>query len=430
MVNYALPSAFGFIILLQQIVHASVIRPTSPSQGVASGEETDAISSVIPKSLSLGDVDETKVPSQPWVTGAHPLRGGSCIATKAAPDDVTSNYAHGRFFAVHSDVTVRPTGQSDNISSSPKAKRRGTMDYESIALALRLTSEINRRLDCATSLPNRLPLHDQHQFTSTNTAAAVAATPGATLFDTPQRQRTNLTSHVKRIADTLEYEPIIPALALLFLDRASSVETLRGDDRLYGTDHHNRLLEKMCPYITPQTVHKMYLTAVILAHRTVRAELPQQMHDQRALFQDGYTQFYADLLTRGGIKITPDELGKMMEWMYHSLGMEGLNVSRSEVDRLITSWKGLFVWENGDEKERENSDRDEGISDDHDGAFDKGDASWTPPRVPWTANSFVNQGITDLEHTWDHYQQDEQQQTQQQQFEWENDHEEYILRQG
>lgn len=486
MMNCILSSAFCLITILhQQIVNASIIRPKNPSQGATSGEETELNSSIIPKSLSLDDVDNKKVPSQSWVSGAHPLRGGSCVATKAPPDDVASSYAHGRFFAVHSDASVRTTGKSNDVPSPPKAKRRGIMDYESIALALRLTCEINRRLDCATAptvgsktdegqvvdsvLVNQhlseqyqssesstfvhvhpsqawqrpirdgaeVPshdshglLHDQHQFFSASAAATVGSTPCTTLFDTPQRQRADLTSHVKHIAEILEYDPIIPAMALLFLDRASSVETSRGDDRLYGAHHHDRLLEKTCPYLTPQSVHKMYLTAVILAHRTVRDEFPQHQH---ALFQDEYTQFYAELLTRGGIEITTDELGKMTEWMFHSLGTEGLSVSRSEVDRLVTSWKGLFVSEDAVAGERESSYRDGGIyaSNDHEEAFDEGYASWAPPIVPWgTTNHFVNTGMEDFEHTWDHYQQDEEHQTLEQQLERENSHEEYILRQG
>jgi len=425
--------------------------------------------------------DETtnKGPSQTWTSGAHPLRGGSNIATmKAAAKDHHNNNTnnnvneetttkemahHGRFFAVNSKASVRSTTTattttSDNNDVPPpslatttttKKKRiRRIMDYESIALALRLTCEVNRRLDCAIvgggCTPQSKPFgwtnpksslgavhdpttgrsvldsrtygdrypHPSEQYQQSPSSSAASSTlvhvhpsqawqrpirdraeapfydpqgpltpRSTTLFNTPHRQRTQpLADHVEQIAATLEYGPIIPALALLLLDRASSVETQRGNDGGGGS----MLVEKTCPYLTPRTVHKLYLTAVVLANRMVRGELPSYLHQPHtAMFQDEYTQYYAELLTRGGIEITPYELGEMMEWMFHSLGTDGLNVSQSEVDRLLTSWKGLFIWENEGEEERDGRHGDGAVSmgHSHDAAFVRGDSSWESQEV-------------------------------------------------
>jgi len=348
------------------------------------------------------------------------------------------------------------------------------MDYESIALALRLTCEVNRRLDCAIAGGNCTPQskpfgwtkHDpttgrsvldsrtygdnrnpqqhpseqyQQRQPTPPSSTLVHVHPSqawqrpirerteapfydprgprsTTLFDTPHRQRTQpLTDHVKQIADSLAYGPIIPALALLLLDRASSVETQRGNDGV-------GLLEKTCPYLTPRTVHKLYLTAVLLANRMVRGELPSHLYQQPhatagMLFQDEYTQYYAELLTRGGIEITPYELGEMMEWMFHSLGMDGLNVSQAEVDRLLASWKSLFIWESEGEEERDGRQGDGAISmgHDHDAAFVRGDASWKSQEVSrGHDNKSNNQEIGGMEGAQNYGRQ----------------HEDHILKQG
>lgn len=410
MSNLYLASTIGLIvILLQQIADASTIPPQSLLQGASLSEESD---SNIPNSLPLGNDDETRI------GGVHPLRsnlhtrGGSTMTMKISPVDegTVKTYSPNHFFTVNSRVPLRPPGKPNDNSISAKSTRqrtKGAMDYESIALALRLTCEVNRRLNCATAPANQstpfglvqskseidqgqagrsvldrrynddryqyqhqseqyqhIPLHpinvispqvwqrptregaevmlhdtDGSQLQPDLHKSISRATPGTEMFDTPQSQRKSLTDHVRQIANILEYGPIVPALALKFLDRASSVETKRGDGQ-----YHNHLLEKTCPYLTSQTVHKLYLAAVILANRTVRGEVPMQSQHFVA-FHDEYTQFYAERLIKGGIEITPLELGNMMEWMYHSLGTEGVHTSRADVDQLLTSWKGLFKWE-------------------------------------------------------------------------------------
>jgi len=176
------------------------------------------------------------------------------------------------------------------------------------------------------------PTLDLHRFNP-------RATTATNIFNTHRSQRKSLTNHVKKIADILEYDPIVPALALKILDQACSVETARGYDQ-----YHNPLLEKICPYLTSQTVHKLYLAAAILANRAVRGELPfQSIH--HGFFQDEVTHAYAKRLTEGGIQISPQELANIVEWMFHSLGSEGVNISRSDVEQLLKSWKGLFKWE-------------------------------------------------------------------------------------
>jgi len=357
------------LILLRKVSHASTVPPTNPSQGATSGEESDIDSSLMPKFLSVGDVDESEISSQPWASGVHPLRGESNLSTTSSVENRARNFSRNPMFAVKLNAAVNPTGNSNEITTSMRRRKRGTMDYESIALALRLTCEINRRLDFANSANSRLkpsglakhtihdgdkvnPCETLYRNISTTTVASVTATPGTKIFDTEPLQRKNLTVYVNKIADILEYGPLIPTLALLLLDRASSVETIREDDMSYDNHSHNSLLTRVCPYITSRTVHKLYLAAVILANRMVRGEFLLQSHHQHYLFQDEYTEYYAELLTRGGIETIPYELGKMMECMFQSLGMDGLNFSTAEVDQLMSSWRGLFVWEgeNADDK--------------------------------------------------------------------------------
>jgi len=428
--------------LIQRTSRAAIISIENPSQLTTVGEDID---SSIPTSLPL---DDDKTEFSPVCTCVTHLRGGSNIVTSS--DVVSEEIQHDRFS--NALASVRPEGKSKNSSSENSRKRRrqrALMDYESISCMLRLTCEINRRLQCATNMPSVLqksesssgqtghsvldsignggyksehyhhqqehhhhqqqqqeqpsnpvhvhpsqawqpPIregmvgsyhdlqrpflpHDQHKSINNNevTGMTTVTTP---LFDTAPHERKNLTIHVQCISEAIEHNPIISAIALLILDRASSVETRRGlNDYVHNFDH---LYEKTSPYVTPCTVHKLYQTAIILATRMVRRQIPPPQLDN--MFQDEYTNYYAQLLTSSGIEVIPHELGQMLEWMYHSLGVEGVNIPGYEVDRLLTFWKGLFVWEN---------EVEEGFEDNYGDGSNGADTFWRPSPTSWGANT-------------------------------------------
>lgn len=298
-------------------------------------------------------------------------------------------------------------------------RRRTLMDYESIALALRLTCETNRKL-LRSSTSNRSPRrnlqqqrvqsllgttthaniasHPNHHYNGEHTQSLqdwqggfshslinqqkqmfedkreeIMKTTATDMFnlDSPSNRKQDLMkklpSYVKAISSILGFEtnPIVPAIAMIYLDRACSMETTSYHDQSqpsindYGGLNSNPI---QCPYLTTKSVHKLYLTAVILACRTVRNEYPISGGNG---YHDQYSRQYASLLRKhkdelGGISITDEELGNWLGYMVSALGSgNDLMISSDQVDWFLHQWKNLFEWEDyldaGDSQDRLNS---------------------------------------------------------------------------
>ena len=291
-------------------------------------------------------------------------------------------------------------------SEKQQSRKRTLMDYESISLALRLTCEMNRKLlRSSTSHRSRRNLQQQriqvpfgtginthHHYNSEHIQPSqnwqegfphslmnqqkhffeekretTTKTSATDLFnlDSPSNTKRdlmkNLPSYVKAISTILGFEanPIVPAIAMIYLDRACSIETTSYHDHSqnggndYGGLNNNPI---RCPYVTTKSVHKLYLTAIILACRTVRNEYPMSEGNG---YHDQYTTQYASLLREhkdelGGMSITDEELGDWLGYMVSALGSgQHLMISSDQVDWFLHQWKNLFEWEDylGSEEE-------------------------------------------------------------------------------
>ena len=65
-----------------------------------------------------------------------------------------------------------------------------------------------------------------------------------------------------------ESQSTLLTFAMIYLDRACSVETLRTHHHHYATNQGSPSPTE-CPYLTPRTVHRLLLTALTLAQRTL-----------------------------------------------------------------------------------------------------------------------------------------------------------------
>jgi hypothetical protein len=326
-----------------------------------------------------------------------------------------------------------------------KYRQRTLMDYESISLALRLTCEMNRKLLSSTKPRRNIDAsatkilqqqqqqqqpqqhqhqqqqHDdfhqdyqhnsqhhpqQHQQQQQQPFMQQTTTTSPTnIFNSQnkhhQQLKSNLSTYVQLLSKILGYgtNPIIPAIAMIYLDRACSMSTgmiLPGTDigaaNANVNDNVNTNVnanagtgtdasiddEIRCPYLTSQTVHKLYLTAIILACRTVRNEYPMNHHDG---YYDDYTLQYVSLIRtycndiKNNVNDNDDdddddndnidaddvavlkeimdstninlELGSWLEHMVSSLKRtNGMIISSDEVDWFLHQWSNLFEWEN------------------------------------------------------------------------------------
>ena len=263
----------------------------------------------------------------------------------------------------------------DTTSTTPTPTRRprpSLMNHESIALALRLTCEMNQRLVRGiSSLPDEIhslitvpPSHELegglvHVHPSQAWERPIAShrsqamtpppksqhadsnynhlflTPSTTKAISILKQPSNLSHYISTVTQSLSLEsspslPLIQAIALLYLDRACSVETTRAEPNA------------KCPFVTLENVTLLYQTALVLACRTVRDELPFATIRGGGHFHDEVTAKYAHFLSLGGIDVTARQLGDRLDFMSRCLGSEGFAIHSMQVDTLLSNWKHVF----------------------------------------------------------------------------------------
>lgn len=222
-----------------------------------------------------------------------------------------------------------PDSDDDEVTPLKKPikyvkQRNHCMDADFVALALRLTCDLNRRTLAHT-------FHDDYtiQRHAIFNHANIEKTKGPL----------GLEEYIQNLYSLFDYEhiPFIPALTMLYLDRACSAETPRilMDGSVPCT----------CPMLQMKNVHKLYLVATILAIRAFRHQIPVDgnYHDAVTgeLFQQLQTSSSMDMKQWVG-DISLNELGHMLEWMVASMGSRGLAVSLDEVNKLIQNFSTLF----------------------------------------------------------------------------------------
>eukprot|EP00977_Amphora_coffeiformis_P001928 scaffold370_cov176-Amphora_coffeaeformis.AAC.5 len=193
---------------------------------------------------------------------------------------------------------------------------------QDMAIALRWTGEVNRRLQEGTryeEVSTRLvpPLHDDMR----GGESAPAPSPLTLFHATSPRPNGNgssrwgpdLEAYVENICRQLNLPPDASAelsLALMYLDRASSAETPRSNG------------VPPVPYLQPRTVHRVVLAALLLAvHTTQGWPLPVLMERVESL----------------GVR--PDQLAQILQWMHGALGDPGYFIA----DYSIQAWRSVLA---------------------------------------------------------------------------------------
>ena len=114
--------------------------------------------------------------------------------------------------------------------------------------------------------------------------------------------------HLTRLLNVQD-DPLVMGLAILYLDRACSVETPRSD----GT--------KPCPYVSPRTVHRLILTSLLIATRAV-SPTPVDTASLEA-----------------SLGIPKEQLDQMEYWMEVALGDAGLYVTQDQLRDFFHKWE-------------------------------------------------------------------------------------------
>jgi len=110
-----------------------------------------------------------------------------------------------------------------------------------------------------------------------------------------------------------EQRSLILALALQYLDRACSVETVRTSGC------------PKCPFVTPRTVHRLLLISLLTATRAV-----SQTNDAET-----------DKVHKT-LGIPPTQLEQMQHFFMHALGDNGLYVDPTHLEQFMMKWRTRF----------------------------------------------------------------------------------------
>jgi len=149
-----------------------------------------------------------------------------------------------------------------------------------------------------------------------------------------KRWRLDLHQYIEEICRAMECSnedtPLVLARALMYLDRACSVET----ERHYGYQNES---SQPCPPLLPQTVHRLVLAAMVLSCRVSRG--------QGGIEYDGA---YCEISTQFGV--ASNSLATMEAVMRDALGGEGLWIDFYKLVQYLSAWRETFTEEgaNGD----------------------------------------------------------------------------------
>jgi hypothetical protein len=117
------------------------------------------------------------------------------------------------------------------------------------------------------------------------------------------------------------------SLAMIYMDRACSVETSRSNG------------VPACPFCTPRTVHRLSLAAFLISLQAVRGQTGGGGEQQQQQFEQQYQQLQL-LSVSLGIPLL--QLEQMVEWMRSALGDSGLFVTMEEMISWNRSLEMIF----------------------------------------------------------------------------------------
>lgn len=129
-----------------------------------------------------------------------------------------------------------------------------------------------------------------------------------------------LLPYLEHIVELLEISPggVEIPLAMIYLDRACSVETPRSNS------------VPPCPFCIPRTVHRLSLASLLLATQAVKGLSDTEM---QTVFEKLASSF----------GIPEVQLQQMVEWMRGALGDTGLMVTVSQMKLWGQHWESIFV---------------------------------------------------------------------------------------
>jgi len=146
------------------------------------------------------------------------------------------------------------------------------------------------------------------------------------------------TSHSKNQSPMEDERQLILSLTLLYLDHSISLDTPRHVD-----PHTGRPWYPPCPQILPQTVHRLVLTAMIIATKTVRGG----GGDSSNLLREAANKLYGS--ERKKYTVSCLDLEQMEQWMLHSLGADASGgtggqwqISVEDVQDFMRKWSETF----------------------------------------------------------------------------------------
>lgn len=138
----------------------------------------------------------------------------------------------------------------------------------------------------------------------------------------------DLLPYLEHIVEMLDMDPsgVEIVLAMIYLDRACSVETPRGG----GISVRHGVGVPPCPFCEPRTVHRLSLAALVVAFGATSVRSGGNDHE-----------ILVKLSSSLGIPLV--QLEQMVEWMRASLGDDGTYVGRNEMQSWSRSWGSFFA---------------------------------------------------------------------------------------
>lgn len=225
------------------------------------------------------------------------------------------------------------------------------INVEEIALALRWTGEMNRRLYFASrNQPGvQTILREEEQWAPKSldpfrggqaSVYRIAPGPNTPARDTlsvfhakhPSNDKNGarrwgpdlsqylqtlvaILSHGEDKASRKEVSSMELTLAMMYMDRACSVETPRSDGH------------SPCPYCTPRTVHRLTVAALLVAIESERGP-----HGSESLHQK----------VSDALRIPQLELEQMIDWLRGALGDQGTHVATEQLEDFVQIWTSRF----------------------------------------------------------------------------------------
>ncbi|KAL3783577.1 hypothetical protein HJC23_002081 [Cyclotella cryptica] len=118
----------------------------------------------------------------------------------------------------------------------------------------------------------------------------------------------------KKSTSPLEDErQLILSLTVLYLDHATSIETNHHVDPSTGQPFY-----PSCPYVVPRTVHRLVLTAMAIATKSIRGDV-----DASTALREAANSLLGSKSKDKVMEISELELQQMEQWMVNSLGGGG-----------------------------------------------------------------------------------------------------------